>query len=431
MLKKFFFYYLILSIPNLFLFTSVFIFKILKKNYSFKRIIFYLNNNKELIFLLLFLVIILILNFKNLLYFKEIQFYIILFFSIFFVQSCKINFNNFVSLIFNINFFLFLYIITLVFFNNMVMNCMVSRAGYYDIFQKVNEELILLNISKFNCFLNPKEIYFTHISSFVFKILFLNFINFVSFIINDNKFKKLFNLFILIFITILTFSIGSRFASIISCFSLLLIFLLLVKEKNYILVILIFISFTLINVKFYNNKNYTFLNFFILNESSFLQLEKYHYTINSKDDKSEKEKRYKYFHNENIYNRLNKLNSKNIVGFFDTERKFEINDFIKNLNLEHPVFKNFYHNYFLNVYLLYGEVSYLLIMFLLLLFKKLIYEILKIFNLKNFMLNLFIILNVLVFFLTDAYFNSLPNYFIAFILLIYLIKDNLNNNFNK
>ena len=428
MLKKIFFYYLILSIPNSFLFVPVFIFKTLKENFSFKRILSYLNNNKELIFLLLFLVIILILNFKNLLYFKEIQFYIILFFSILLVHSCKINFNNFVSLIFNINCFLFLYIITLIFFNNVVMNCIISRSGYYDIFQKVNEELILLNIFKFNCFLNPKEIDFMHISSFVLKILFLNFINFVSFIISDNKFKKLFNLFILIFVTILTFSIGSRVTLIINFFSLFLIFLLLIKNKNYILVIFIFISFTLINVKFYNNKNYNLLNFFILNENSFLQLDKYRYTTNIKDVESEKDTRYKYFYNENIFDRLNNLNHKNIVGFFDTERKFEFNDFIKNLNLEHPEFKNFYHNYFFNVYLFYGEVSFLLIIFLLVLFKKLIYETLKILNLKNFMLNLFIILNVFVFFLTDAYFTSLPNYFIAFILLIYLIKDNKANS---
>ena len=462
MLKIFFFYYLILSIPNLFIFTPIFIFKILKVNFSFQKNFFYFNNNKELIFLLFFLIITMILNFKNLLYFKEIQFYIILIFSIFFFHSYKMNFGNFVSLIFKINSFLFLYIITLIFFNNVVMDCVISRSGYYDIFQKVNDEFVILNTYKFNCFLNPKEIHFMHISSFVFKILFLNFINFVSFILNDNKKMKLLNILILIFITILTFSIGSRVAFVINFLSFLFIFLLLIREKNYILIFFIFISLTLISIKFYNNKNYNLHNFFILNESSFLQLEKYHYTINS-DDKSEKEKqnlldglrvdfekeapgvsfsdwlkskpddylKYKYFHNENVFNRFNQLNYKNITGFFDTERKFEVNDFIKNLNSDHPKSKNNYHNYFFNIYSLYGGVSILLIMFLLILFKKLIFETLKIFNLKNFMLNLFIMLNISVFFLSDAYFNSLPNYFIAFIILIYLIKDNFNNNLNK
>ena len=457
MLKKIFFYYLILSIPNLFLFAPIFILKILKKNFSFKRIFSYFNNNKELIFLLSFLVIILILNLKNLLYFKEIQFYIILIISIFFIHSSKINFNNFVSLIFNINCFLFIYIITLIFFNNTVMNCIISRSGYYDIFQKVNEELIILNTFKFNCFLNPKEINFMHVSSLVFKILFLNFINFVSFIINDNKIKKLFNILILIFVTILTFSIGSRVALIINFFSLLLIFLLLIKEKNLVLIIFIFISLVIINVKFYNNKNYNLLNFFILNESSFLKLNKYHYTINKEDDERKlkiqrrnlsgenkitnryfhdenifnKKFKYRYFHNENIFNRMGKIYHTNITDFFDSERKFEIGHFIKYLKSDHLNSKLFYHNYFFNIYSLYGSVSVLLIIFLLVLFKKLILQIIKIFNLKNFTLNLFIILNLPVFFLSDAYFNSLPNYFIIFILLIYLIKDNFNNNFSK
>ena len=53
---------------------------------------------------------------------------------------------------------------------------------------------------------------------------------------------------------------------------------------------------------------------------------------------------------------------------------------------------------------------------------------LKILNLKNLLLNLFTLLNIIIFFLTDAYFNSLPNYLIVFVLIIYLIKDYLNEN---
>ena len=53
---------------------------------------------------------------------------------------------------------------------------------------------------------------------------------------------------------------------------------------------------------------------------------------------------------------------------------------------------------------------------------------LKILNLKNLLLNLFTLLNIIIFFLTDAYFNSLPNYLIVFVLIIYLIKDYLNDN---
>jgi hypothetical protein len=213
----------------------------------------------------------------------------------------------------------------------------------------------------------------------------------------------------------------------------------------------------IINVKFYNNKNYNLLNFFILNESSFLKLNKYHYTINKEDDERKlkiqrrnlsgenkitnryfhdenifkKKMKYRYFHNENIFNRMDKIYHTNITDFFDSERKFEIGHFIKYLKSDHLNSKLFYHNYFFNIYSLYGSVSVLLIIFLLVLFKKLILQIIKIFNLKNFTLNLFIILNLPVFFLSDAYFNSLPNYFIIFILLIYLIKDNFNNNFSK
>ena len=105
MLKKIFFYYAILSIPNLFLFTPIFIFSILKKNISFRNILSYLKKNKDVFFLFIFLLSGVVLNITDPLYFKEIQFYIILFFSIFFFKTYKINYRNFVSLIFNKYFF--------------------------------------------------------------------------------------------------------------------------------------------------------------------------------------------------------------------------------------------------------------------------------------------------------------------------------------
>ena len=171
MLKKKFFYYAILSIPNLFIF-SIFIFSILKKNISLRNILYYFKKNIDLFFLFIFLLSSVVLNFTDPLYFKEIQFYLILFFSIFFFKTYKITNRNFVSLIFNINIFLLLYIISIIFFNNIIMDCLVSRAGYYDLFQKISNKFVLFNTNEFNCNLNSNKIEFSHISSFVLNYYF-------------------------------------------------------------------------------------------------------------------------------------------------------------------------------------------------------------------------------------------------------------------
>ena len=106
----------------------------------------------------------------------------------------------------------------------------------------------------------------------------------------------------------------------------------------------------------------------------------------------------------------------------------EISNFVKNLKLDNPEFQNFYHNFFFNIYLTYGNISIFLVIFFFILLKDFMLKSLKILNLKNLLLNLFTLLNIIIFFLTDAYFNSLPNYLIVFVLIIYLIKDYLNDN---
>ena len=435
MLKKFFFYYAILSIPNLFLFTPIFIFRILKKNIYFGNILSYFKKNKELFFLLIFLVSSVILNLNDPLYLKEIQFYVILFCSIFFFKTYKITYQNCASLILNIHIFLFIYIIMIIFFNNIIMDCLVSRAGYYDLFQKINNKFVVFNTNEFNCHLNSNKIEFSHISGFVFKLLFLNYTNLISFIINNDQLKKLLSIFIFIFTTLLIFSVGSRIAFVINILSFFLIFFNLMNEKNYKFTIIITLSLTIICLLFNYKKNANYLNFFILDKKIFLDLEKYKYSISSKElnsnNLSSKEIKYKYFYNENIFYRLNKLYSSKITDLLKSDRNLEISNFIKNLKSDNPEFQNFYHNFFFNIYLTYGNVSIFLIIFFFILIKDFMLKSLKILNFKNILLNLFTLLNIIIFFLTDAYFNSLPNYLIIFVLVIYLIKDCLNNNQDK
>ncbi len=435
MLKKIFFYYAILSIPNLFLFTPIFIFSILKNNISLRNILSYLKKNKDLFFLFIFLLSGVVLNITDPLYFKEIQFYIILFFSIFFFKTYKINYRNFVSLIFNINIFLLLYIITIIFFNNIIMDCLVSRAGYYDLFQKINNKFVIFNINEFNCHLNSSKIEFSHISSFVFKLLLLNYINLISYILNNDQLKKLINIFIFIFTTLMIISVGSRVAFVINILSFFLIFFNLINEKNYKLIIISILSLVVISLLFNNKKNANFLNFFILDKEIFLDLEKYKYTIDTEElnnnNFDSKEIKYKYFHNENIFYRLNKLYNFKFTDLLKSNRNLEISNFVKNLKLDNPEFQNFYHNFFFNIYLTYGNISIFLVIFFFILLKDFMLKSLKILNLKNLLLNLFTLLNIIIFFLTDAYFNSLPNYLIVFVLIIYLIKDYLNENQDK
>ncbi len=432
MLKKFFFCYAILSIPNLFLFTPIFIFTILKKKISFRNILSYFKKNKDLFFLLIFLLSSVVLNLNDPLYFKEIQFYIILFFSIFFFKASKITYQNFVSIILNINVFLFLYIITIIFFNNIIMDCLVSRAGYYDLFQKINNKFIIFNTNEFNCHLNSDKIEFSHISSFVFKLLFLNYINLISYILNYDQLKKSLNIFIFIFTTLMIFSIGSRVAFVINILSFLLIFYNLMNEKNYKLIIVSILSLAIVCLLFNKKKNANYLNFFIIDKEVFLGLEKYKYSIDSEElnnnNFGSREIKYKYFHNENIFYRLNKLYNFKITDLLKSNRNLEISNFVKNLKLDNPEFQNFYHNYFFNIYLTYGNISIFLVFFFFILLKEFMLKSLKILNLKNLSLNLFTLLNIIIFFLTDAYFNSLPNYLIVFVLIIYLIKDYLNVN---
>ena len=64
------------------------------------------------------------------------------------------------------------------------MDCLVSRAGYYDLFQKINNKFVVFNTNEFNCHLNSNKIEFSHISGFVFKLLFLNYTNLISFIMD-------------------------------------------------------------------------------------------------------------------------------------------------------------------------------------------------------------------------------------------------------
>ena len=112
----------------------------------------------------------------------------------------------------------------IIFFNNIIMDCLVSRAGYYDLFQKINNKFVVFNTNEFNCHLNSNKISFSHISGFVFKLLFLNYTNLISFIINNDQLKKLLSIFIFIFTTLLIFSVGSRVAFVINILSFFLFF---------------------------------------------------------------------------------------------------------------------------------------------------------------------------------------------------------------
>ena len=106
------------------------------------------------------------------------------------------------------------------------MDCLVSRAGYYDLFQKINNKFVIFNTNEFNCHLNSSKIEFSHISSFVFKLLLLNYINLISYILNYDQLKKSINIFIFIFTTLMIISVGSRVAFVINVLSFFLIFLI-------------------------------------------------------------------------------------------------------------------------------------------------------------------------------------------------------------
>ena len=55
------------------------------------------------------------------------------------------------------------------------MDCLVSRAGYYDLFQKINNKFVVFNTNEFNCH-NFKRIKFLfRILAVLFLLLFLNY----------------------------------------------------------------------------------------------------------------------------------------------------------------------------------------------------------------------------------------------------------------
>ena len=56
-----------------------------------------------------------------------------------------------IDLLFKLLIFYFLYVLSVIILNNIVLNCYISKAGYFDLFQIVENKFIFLNLNDVIC----------------------------------------------------------------------------------------------------------------------------------------------------------------------------------------------------------------------------------------------------------------------------------------
>ena len=190
------FFFIIFSLPNYILVTFINLFLIIKeKLINLKNLKdFFFSKNISILYVL-FLISIFYNKFLNYEFIIQNQYYIIFFTLIFYFNFTKKNFPI-KKIFWNLSIIYFFYIIGLVFFNNIILSCVISNNGYFDFFSVANNELVILNLGKYNCDIHYINGLLEHQSNFKFKIFIFLLINSLSLIINVNDKKKLyFNIF--------------------------------------------------------------------------------------------------------------------------------------------------------------------------------------------------------------------------------------------
>lgn len=364
-------FFIISSLPNYIFAIFINLFFITKEKLinlrNLKNFIFSKNLSSLYI---LFLVSILFNNFLNYDFIIQNQYYIIFLSLIYFFNYTKKNFEIkkifwFFSIIY------FFYLISLIFFNNIILSCNISNNGFFDFFSIVKNKLIILDVSKYNCDNYFLQGQLEHQSNFRFKIFIFLLINSISLILNVNNKKKLcFNIFFQIYLNILVFSLSSRGLGFIYLFTNLIIVIFLFK-KNKKIYSIILISFFIIFSSCFYFKSVEFINIFYFKNLSVNQkhiskqnLFQKMNIINYKPYKSDKEYQNKFF----SYNYYGKDKFSLVSDRWVEYRSF-FNVFYKKYFLKQSSenFRSYYHNFYMTEFASLGFPSFFLFSYLFLL----------------------------------------------------------------
>ena len=373
-------FFIILSLPkyiiviffNLFLITK-------EKLINFKNIKNFIFSKNISIFYVLFIVSLFYNNSLNYEFIVQNQFYIILLSLIFYFNFTKKNFQI-KKFFWVLSIIYFFYVIGLVFFNNIILSCVISNNGFYDFFSIVNNEQIILNITKYNCDNYNQQGLLEHQSSFRFKIFIFLLVNSLSLILNINDKKKIYiNIFFQIYLNLLVFSLSSRGLGLVLIFTdLIILFFLIIKNKK--LYSMILISFFIIFSFSFYLKSFELINIFyfkklsenqkyITIENLFQKTNLIKYQSNSLGKEYQKGYlSYNYYGQGKLS--LSSDRWKEYKSFFNTfYKKYFLGESDKN-------FYSYYHNFYMNQFARTGFTSLFLILYLFLL------------NLKNFLSSL-------------------------------------------
>ena len=309
MLKKIYLIYLLLGIPKIYLFSLILIIRSL---FDKKFSLTFLYKNKfylQIICLTIFIFFELFkinflenFNYENL---KSFYVYIVLFISLIYFQKYNIYKPYTIDLLFKLLIFYFLYVLSVIILNNIVLNCYISKAGYFDLFQIVENKFIFLNLNNYNCEINNPYKLFSHITSFQFKISLLSFIG-ILIIFNSNRETYIFfSLFVILFCHIFLFELGSRGLFLLLQILNITVLIYFILKKKYKILILYFISIVIISLGLIKNYEKSFVNIFNSNETNFL----IEFSKSSNHN-------YKYWYSEDLVQRyLNFKNSKSRVNY--------------------------------------------------------------------------------------------------------------------
>ena len=225
--------------------------------------------------------------------------------SLIYFQKYNIYKSYTIDLLFKLLIFYFLYVLSLIILNNIVLNCYISKAGYFDLFQIVENKFIFLNLNNYNCEINNPYKLFSHITSFQFKISLLSFIG-ILIIFNSNRETYIFfSLFVILFFHIFLFELGSRGLFLLLQILNITVLIYFILKKKYKILILYFISIVIISLGLIKNYEKSFVNIFNSNETNFL----IEFSKSSNHN-------YKYWYSEDLVQRyLNFKNSKSRVNY--------------------------------------------------------------------------------------------------------------------
>ena len=430
-------FFITFGLPKYFIFFFINIYFIFKKKIiNFKNLFHFSSKN----FIFIYIIFLFLIFFNNSLSYEfilENQYYIVFLSVIFYFNFSKDDFNI-KSIFWYLTLLYFINIISLILFNNLILDCVISNNGFFDFFSKINDNYAILNPEKFNCNKYYQQGLLEHQSFFKFKIFIFLMLNSISFIKNySNRKISICNLIFHVYLNYLVFSLSSRglgFIFLITTF-LLLFFLLKFKKKIYstFIIISLIISTTLfyskpielVNIFFFkklsHNQNH------ISRENLFQKIRLFNYDMTYKNK------------NKNLIksNYLKFLYKGKGVMILESERWNEYKSFfelfykIYFLNKKDISFNSYYHNYYFNEIAKFGLTAFLLFTYIFFIILKNIRTTLIIKKNDTLICSLIYLFNFMYISFFDAFLSGNLRNLILLIIILFILNNQNERKLKK